>query len=91
MARNADYDAPVLGETTRLVDLMHRHSEWLISVYCPDCIRTSRLEPAALVKRLGAKATIADLKRRLRCRECGRSWDLLIKPALRSRRRLNSG
>lgn len=86
MARNAEYDAPVLGETTRLLDLMHRYSEWQIAVYCPDCIRTSRLDPEALVKRLGANATIADLKARLKCRECGRTWDLLIKPALKSRR-----
>ena len=87
MARNADYDAPVLGDRTRLLDLVHRHSEWRIAVYCPACIRTSRLDPAALVKRLGASATIHDMKVRLKCRECGRSWDLVIKPVLKSRRR----
>jgi hypothetical protein len=84
--RNASYDAPPLVDSERLVDLVFRRPEWQIAVYCPACIRTSKLDPAALSKRLGANATIGDMRKRLRCRECGRSKNLLIKAALRSRR-----
>ena len=86
MARNAEYDAPVLSDEMRLIDLVYRKPEWRISVYCIPCIRSSKLDPAELVKRLGPSATIADVRARLRCRRCGRSEELLIKPALRSRR-----
>jgi hypothetical protein len=86
MARNAEYDAPVLSDEARLLDLVYRKPEWRIYVYCIPCIRGSRLDPAELVKRLGPNATIADVRARLRCRQCGQSKDLLIKPALRSRR-----
>lgn len=86
MARNAEYDAPVLGDSVRLLDLVYRKPEWRIAVYCPRCMRTNNLDPADLTKRLGPSATMADLRARLRCRECGRSRDLLIKPALRARR-----
>jgi hypothetical protein len=84
--RNANYDAPPLLDSERLLDLVYRKPEWRISVYCPRCIRSSKLDPADLVKRMGTTATIADVKARLRCRECGRSTDLLIKAALRARR-----
>ncbi len=39
--------------------------------YCP-AIRTSRLDPAALVKPVGGEWDCADLKARLKCQECGR-------------------
>lgn len=84
--RNADYDAPPISEDTRLLDLIHRGSEWRIAVYCPACMRTCKLDPADLMKRIGPDATIANVRARLRCRECGRSTDFLIKSALRSRR-----
>jgi transposase-like protein len=84
--RNAGYDAPPLLDSTRLLDLVYRGAEWRIAVYCPQCMRTSKLDPAELTKKIGPNATIADLRARLRCKECGRSWDLLLKPALRSRR-----
>jgi len=45
-----------------------------------------KLDPTDLVNRLGPAATIADLRARLRCRECGRRDELLIKPTLKSRR-----
>ena len=84
--RNASYDAPPLLDSERLLDLAFRRSEWRIAVYCPDCMRTSKLDPAVLLKRLGPAATVGDVRTRLRCRECGRSSDLLIKAALQSRR-----
>ena len=84
--RNAGYDAPPLTDGSRLVDVAHRGSEWRLGVYCPKCIRMVKLDPTDLVNRLGPAATIADLRARLRCRECGRRDELLIKPTLKSRR-----
>jgi hypothetical protein len=86
MVRNAEYDAPVLSDEMALMDLVYRRPEWRISVYCVPCMRSSKLDPAELVKRLGPTATVGDLRARLRCRQCGRSEELLIKPALRTRR-----
>jgi hypothetical protein len=84
--RNASYDAPPLLDSERLLDLVYHRPEWRIAVYCPDCMRTSTLDPAELARRLGPNATIRDVRARLRCRECGRSGDFLIKPALPTRR-----
>ena len=84
--RNADYDAPVMSETTVILDLVRRYSEWRIGVYCPRCIRLIKLDPVVLMKQRVPPTTIADLRRRQRCRECGRSDNLLIKPTLGTRR-----
>ena len=84
--RNAEYDAPPLLDSTRLVDLVDRYPEWRIGVYCSKCIRMIKLDPAALSKRLGPQASIADVRARLRCRECGGVSDFLIKATLRSGR-----
>jgi len=83
--RNADYDAPPFTDGTTLAQIAERGAEWLVGLYCPKCIRFVKKSPAELSARLGPNATIADVKARMHCGECGRK-DFVIKPALRSRR-----
>jgi hypothetical protein len=65
MRRGHHPEPEVLGD----VILQGRH----LRAYCRRCLRSAPLSAPDLVKKLGYDFAIADLRPRLRCRECGRN------------------
>jgi uncharacterized Zn finger protein len=52
----------------RLSDL---YGSFEVYALCPPCGRMEALPLAALLERFGREVTLADIRPRLRCRECG--------------------
>ncbi len=49
-----------------------------LTAFCRDCDRSVLLDKTALAKRYGEDVLLLDIRRRLRCQECGRRPERLL-------------
>ncbi len=54
------------------------YQPFTLRAFCPNCGRSVPLDHEALARRFGWEARLQDIRRRLRCQQCGRRPDRLL-------------
>ena len=64
--------------TAARVETLADYRPLCLTAYYRKCERYRRFDPAELARQFGPGATLALLRRRLRCTECGRPGQMLV-------------